>query len=213
MVIRMEETMAASKTRKVAPETAKRFRAGPARWPKEEKSVAPKSFRAGPARPVKEKKFFELEDWYPSDEAKRSLGSICQHVNEQGREIGLLGSEERPTLILVDARKVPVADNEVDIAIDEAKADWSAVTAAALFYGTVFRIRGKKIVRAVLRRHPVNRHSAIKYRRVQPEDLTLSVQHFLDDMRDIAKHFDETTDVIRRQFTADWRSKNMDPPT
>ena len=170
-----------------------------------------KSDRSTPARRVREEKQFDLEDWYPSEDAKRSLGSICVQVNEQGREIGLLGSEDRPALTLIDAREVAIADNEVDVSIDEAKADWSAITAAALFYGTVFRIRGKKIVRAILRRHPVNRHSALQYRRLQPEDLEQSIQHFLDDMREIADRFDKTTDVIKRRFTDDWRGKNLGP--
>jgi hypothetical protein len=177
---------------------------------------APKTSKTSPPsspRPAKEETAFLLDDWYASDDAKRKFGSICQQVNEQGREIELLGSEERPLLTLVDAESVEQGENEIEISIDEAKADWSAVTAAALFYGTVFRIRGKNIIRAVLRRHKVNRHSAIhRYRRPQPEDLLQTVEHLIEELRGVCKHFDSTTNIIDRRFKEVWREKNGLPP-
>lgn len=168
----------------------------------------PKTSRHSPPRRAKEEGAFSLDDWYASDDAKRRFGSVCQQVNEQGREIGLLGSEERPLLTLAHAESVEQAENEIEVSIDEAKADWSAVIAAALFYGTVFRIRGKKITRAVLRRHKVNRHAAIQYRRPQPEDLLQTVEHLIEELRGVCKHFDSTTNIIDRRFKEVWREKN-----
>jgi hypothetical protein len=167
------------------------------------RAPASKTFRAPPPRAPASK------DWYSSDDAKRKFGAICQQVIEQGREIGLLGSEERPLLTLVNAESVEQAENEIEISIDEARADWSAVTAAALFYGTVFRIRGKKTTRAVLRRHKVNRHAAIhRYRRPQPEDLLQTVEHLIEELRGVCKHFESTTNIIDRRFKEVWREKN-----
>lgn len=163
-------------------------------------------------RQPKEQKPFVLDDWYASEDAKRRFGSVCQAVNEQSREVDLLGAEDRPFLSLLDAELVPPAENEVEISIDEAKADWSAVIAAALFYGTVFRIRGKKIKRAVLRRHKVNRHGALKYRRPQIEDLPQTVSLLLEELRGVSKHFDDTTTLIDRRFKEVWRQKNNGLP-
>ena len=168
-----------------------------------------KPVRSTPPRQPKEQKPFVLDDWYASEDAKRRFGSVCQAVNEQSREVDLLGAEDRPLLSLLDAKLVPSAENEVEISIDEAKADWSAVTAAALFFGTVFRIRGKRIVRAVLRRHQFNRHGALKYRRPQIEDLPQTVSLLLEELRGVSKHFDDTTTLIDRRFDEVWREKNV----
>ena len=39
-----------------------------------------------------------LQNWYPSEGAKRSFGSICQRVNESGGFGDLLGTPECPLL-------------------------------------------------------------------------------------------------------------------
>lgn len=143
---------------------------------------------------------YVLKGWYASEEAKRAFGSICQAVNEEGREIELLGTEDRPLLCLLDTDLVPQGKNEVEISIDEAKADWPAVTGAALCFGTVFRIRGKRVVRAVLRRHRTNRHGALKYRRPQIEDLSQTLSTFLEDFGHISKHLEDTTELIMKQL-------------
>jgi hypothetical protein len=180
--------------------------------PTKARSVAPGTYsRVALKRHLKEQAF-ELQDWYSSEDAKRRFGSICQAVNEEGREIELLGIEDRPLLSLVDASRVPKEKNEVEISIDEAKVDWSAVTAAALFFGTVFRIRGKRVVRAVLRRHPINRHSALKYRRPQIEDMGQTLSTFIEDFARVSKHFDETTELIQKRFKEVWRSQNLTVP-
>lgn len=149
-----------------------------------------------------------LKEWYSSEEAKRNLGTICQAVNEQGSSVELLGTEDRPYICLVDAKEILPADNEVLVTIEEAKADWPAVTAAALFYGTAFRIRGKRVERAVLYRHPTNRHGAVKYRRPQVEDISQSVSAFLEEVRRVSEHFDSTTTLIERHFKEVGRNKN-----
>jgi hypothetical protein len=111
-----------------------------------------------------------LQDWYPSEGAKRSFGSICQRVNENGSSVYVLGTPERPLLILRDADSIEPTPDEIPISIDEAKAEWPAVTTAAAIYGTRFRIRGRRKMRAVLYRHPINRHPAERYRRSQSID-------------------------------------------
>ena len=143
---------------------------------------------------------FDLQDWYSSEGAKRKFGPICQAVNEESREIELGGSVDRPLLSLVDTSLVPTEKDEVEISIIEATANWSSVTAAALFYGTVFRIRGKRVVRAILRRHRVNRHGAHKYRRRQIEDMSQTLSTFIKDFERVSKRLDETNDLIRKHF-------------
>lgn len=111
-----------------------------------------------------------LQGWYPSEGAKRSFGSICQRVNENGDSVYVLGTPERPLLILGDADSIEPTPDEIPISIDEAKAEWPAVTTAAAIYGTRFRIRGRRKMRAVLYRHPINRHPAERYLRSQSID-------------------------------------------
>jgi hypothetical protein len=152
---------------------------------------------------------FELEEWYPSDTAKRRFGSICQAINERGAEIGLLGSDEKPLLLLRDADAVDASPSEVTISIDEAKANWSAVTAAVLFFDTQFRIIGKKRERAVLMRHPRNRHDALKYRRAKGREMTGVIQkleQILDELRNTCERLDASAEVISRRFREAWRT-------
>lgn len=157
---------------------------------------------------------FELAEWYPSEAAKRRFGSICQAINEQGAEVGLLGAEDRPLLLLEDADAVLMGPSDVTISIDEAKANWSAITAAALFFGTQFRIVGKKRERAVLRRHPQNRHDALKYRRSQRRELTGVIQRLeqvLDELRGLCERLDQSAEVISKRFRDVWRTSQGFP--
>jgi hypothetical protein len=157
---------------------------------------------------------FELVEWYASETAKRRFGSICQAVNEQGAEVALLGSKETPLLLLKDADAIEVEPGEVTIAIDDAKANWSAVTAAALFYGTQFRIVGKKRERAVLCRHPENRHGALRYRRAKRRELNSVIQRLeavLDELRGLCERLNVSADLIARRFRDVWRASQGVP--
>ena len=160
---------------------------------------------------------FSLDEWYSSDGAKRRLGSICKALNEEGETAYLLGSEDSPLLVLRDADDVEKIEGEIDVTIDEAKADWSALTAAALFYGSQFRIHGKRIERAVLYKHPNNEHSALKYRRSKTPDLAKiekKLGNILYDIRKLSKiadRFDASIDIIDRRFREIWRRSQSLP--
>jgi hypothetical protein len=176
---------------------------------------------------------FELKDWYASDAAKRSLGTICQAVNEQGATIYLLGTEDKPLLVLADADEHKPEPSEIEISIDEAKADWPNITTAAAIYGTRFRIRGKKVVRAVLYRNPAARHPAERYFRSSSADadrLARQIEALAKDVRqlgqklarllvsrsnegldEIAKRLDRSADIIDRRFREAWRLSNNYP--
>jgi hypothetical protein len=152
---------------------------------------------------------FQLREWYSSDEVKRRLGSICQAVNEQGRTVGLLGSDRHPLIILENADDVEPIAGEEEVTIDEARADWSSITYAVLFLGTTFRIMGKKRARAVLRRHPENRHPALKYRAALPSDLgrvVTAIEKLLEELRGVCLRLESATDVIDRRFRETWRA-------
>jgi hypothetical protein len=129
---------------------------------------------------------FELDDWYASEAAKRRFGSICQAVNEQGTTVTLLGTEDEPLLVLANADEHPQRPDEIEITIDEAKADWPAVTTAAAL-GTRFRIRGKKVIRAVLFRAPKARHPAEKYLRASSVDVNRLAQQLEELAREVRK--------------------------
>jgi hypothetical protein len=168
---------------------------------------------------------FELEGWYASEAGKRRFGSICQAVNEQGAKVYLLGSKEAPLLILADADKHRPQPDEIKITIDEAKADWPAVTTAAAIYGTRFRIKGRKHVRAVLYRHPSNRHPAEKYLRSSSADanhLAHQIEALAKEVRklgmklarlvtgqgdfdEVARRLNRAADIIDRRFREIWR--------
>ncbi|WP_162801444.1 hypothetical protein [Azospirillum brasilense] len=169
---------------------------------------------------------FSLEDWYASEPAKRKLGRICQAVNEQGREVHLLGSEDSPLLVLADAADYPPRPDEIEISIDEAKADWPAITTAVGVYGTQFRLRGKKVVRAVLFKHPDAEHPAERYRRsTSPEldqlarqiegiakeirklghKMSLILKGPYGNLNDVANSLTRSADLIDRRFREAWR--------
>lgn len=172
---------------------------------------------------------FELETWYSSETAKRSFSAICQAVNQQNRKTALLGTENRPLLVLEDADDSEPSEDEIEITIDEAKADWSSIIAATMFMGTRFRIHGKKVPRAVLYKHPKNSHPATKYRRAQPLELrgiARKLQELLDEVRQLRQIVDlssdgpfgiliskleKASDVMDRRFREVWRDSQELP--
>src|SRR5690242_16024314 len=96
--------------------------------------------------------------WYPSEQAKRNLGSLCTSAFQEHGTVHLLGTEAEPLLVL---ERLPVEPGDEEISIDEARADWSNVTLAAAIYGTRFRISRRQsapprvnLVLAILHRHP-----------------------------------------------------------
>lgn len=167
---------------------------------------------------------FELNEWYASEPAKRRFGSICQAVNEQGKTVHLLGTEDEPLLVLADADEHPPWPDEIEITIDEAKADWPAVTTAAAL-GTRFRVRGKKVMRAVLFRAPKARHPAEKYLRSSSADVNRLAQQLEELAREVRKlgrkvarlltgdgdlspaveSLHQSADLINRRFREIWR--------
>lgn len=165
---------------------------------------------------------FELADWYSSEEAKRRFARICQTVNEEGRSIELLGTEDYPYLCLSDIEMEPAPENAYEITIEKAVADWSSVTNAALYFGTVFRIRGKRVLRAVLRRHPVNQPASFEYGRPQVEHLTDIASQMLEkqaialaeqrEVLDAQRKATERFEAIWREFQKMWREANKLPP-
>ncbi len=166
-----------------------------------EMKIPAKPLRRSPPPQAERREEFLRKSWFASDEAKRNFGGLCQMVNERRREVGLLGREAEPFLTLVDARSVEPAEHDIEISIEKAKADWPAVIAAALFYGSTFRIRGQKVMRAVLRRHEVNRHPATKYYRPPAEDMQKTVE-FVQELRGLARRFDSIAAVLDRRAKA-----------
>jgi hypothetical protein len=162
--------------------------------------IPAKPLRRSPPPQAERREEFLRKGWFASDEAKRNFGSLCQMVNERQREVGLLGREAEPLLTLVDARSVEPAEHEIEISIEQAKADWPAVTGAALLYGSTFRIRGQKVMRAVLRRHEVNRHSATKYYRPPAEDM--QTVELVQELGGLARRFDSIAAVLERRAKA-----------
>lgn len=169
---------------------------------------------------------FSLSSWYPSDPAKRNFGRVCQAVNEEGATITLLGSAERPWLVLADIDEHPEQPGDIELTIDEAKADWSAVTTAAAIYGTRFRIKGKRRMRAVLFKHPEARHPAEQYLRSSSVDadrladrieiLAKEVRRLgrklarltvpsADELGEATERLTRSADVIDRRFRELWR--------
>jgi hypothetical protein len=101
--------------------------------------------------------------------------------------------------------------SHVTLSIDEAKADWSNVIAAALHYGTVFRIQGKVKERAVLRAHPKNKSAARKYRRAKPGSIgkiASKLEVVLEELRELAGRLERSTNVFDRRFRQVWRTEN-----
>jgi hypothetical protein len=172
---------------------------------------------------------FVLEEFYASEAAKRRFGRICQAVHQESATVHLLGTVSSPQLILAGADEHPPEPADIEITIDEAKADWPAITTAALVYGTRFRIRGKRHVRAVLYRHPSARHPAERYIRSQTADADLLAQKLeglarevrklggkmlraLTDrpaaLGDVIERLAVIADLIDRRFMEAWRVSN-----
>lgn len=156
---------------------------------------------------------FDLAEFYASEDAKRAFGGICLAVNVQGKQVALLGAAHKPLAMLSPAAAIPASQFEVSISIDDAKANWSSVTAAVLFFGTAFRISGTNFDHAVLQRHAINRHPAHRYRRPQLEDIPQNLDLLIDDMREMTDRFSKTTSLIDRRFREVWRDKNLGRPS
>jgi hypothetical protein len=103
-----------------------------------------------------------LYSWYDSETARRVVGGLCQRIDEQRTFVYLDGTPAAPLLILAPAELYAVQHGEIHVSIEEVKADWLGITTAASMYGTQFRIRGRRVIRAVLTRHPTNRHPAAR---------------------------------------------------
>lgn len=167
---------------------------------------------------------FALAPWYASDDAKRSFGRIAQEVNDTGKSTTLLGNKENPLLVLEDADDHPPTPEEIIITIDEARADWSAITTAAALSDARFRIKGKRVERAVLSRHPDATHPARKYLRSQSIDanaLALRLEQLAKEVRALGQQLkrlgdldfltdrlDRSANVIDRRFKEIWRLAN-----
>ena len=173
-----------------------------------------------------------LQAWYSSDEAKRSLGFICQAVNELGETVNLLGSPEEPQLQMID---IDLYDGEYDeiSTVDEVRANWTAVTLAAAIMGTRFRIDGRKRPRAALISNPSFPHPALRFKRPQsPETRALAerLEEVLNEIRRLdnrigmpwtsseasdlaalADRMETSADVMMRNYRRDWRDASGYP--
>ena len=143
-------------------------------------------------------------------------------MNEEGAEIGILGSESTPHLFLVDIDKIKDRADAVTITIEDAKADWSSVTHAAMLYGTKFIIHGKKVERAFLYRNDKSPHPAVKYRQPQSDQTAKIIRKLEETLNEIKKlgrirtfekdelgnllvGFERVNEVMERRFKDLWR--------
>lgn len=138
----------------------------------------------------KPKPKFTLQGWYASEDAKRSFGPICQAVNETGKNVTLSGSPDKPLLVLANFDESPPSKSEVEISIDDARANWSSITYAAMMFDVRFRIRGKKKLRAVMTRHPINRHSACKYASAMPGEMSGTIIGLAAEVRQLSERIE-----------------------
>lgn len=169
---------------------------------------------------------FELSTWYPSEPAKRALGRICQRVNETGQTVKLLGTAGQPLLELANIDDHPEEPGDITLTIDEAKANWPAVTTAAAIYKTRFRIMGKKHPRAVLYKLPDAHHPAEQYFRSTSVDadrlanrievLAKEVRKLgrklgrlrvpsIDELQKVGESLARSAELIDRRFREIWR--------
>ena len=137
-----------------------------------------------------------VKNWYSSEHVRRHLGGLSKEVSQSGRCIYLLGTEDQP-LVVLQQGGITTYKKEIIIFRDTAIGDWSSIISAILFYGTIFRIKTKN-TEIVLRRHHVNKHPALCYRRPSEEDLESSVGYFLDEMRMVVSHFDDLIKEISK---------------
>jgi hypothetical protein len=135
-----------------------------------------------------------LQRWYASEFAKRAFGNLCSAVDEQKIAVLVGGTQLEPLLVLSAADMVPPCKGEIILTIEVAKADWSSVTLACSIYGTQFRIRGIKAMRAVLTRHPTHRHPAERYFRSSSpdaEDIATELMRLAFRVRKFDKELDQ----------------------
>jgi hypothetical protein len=169
----------------------------------------------------------KLASWYPSERAKRNLGTLCSAVFQQEKPIYLLGTADEPLLVL---ERLAIEPGDEEISIDEARADWSNVTLAAAIYGTRFRIQRRRstpsrvgLVLAILHRCPEARHPAEKYLRSSSADANRLAERIealakevrklganlarlaTDDLIEATDRLDRAADIIDRRFRQLWR--------
>ena len=99
---------------------------------------------------------------YKLDEAKRKLGTLARAVRGNPRRAGIGGGDE-PCLFLQDLASFKLQGDAVKLTVEEAKADWHAVTHAAMLYGTRFVITVLGESAAILYRNDYEKHPALKY--------------------------------------------------
>jgi hypothetical protein len=143
-----------------------------------------------------------LKPWYSSEEAKRSLGSICKACNVKGKKTYILGTSSKPLAIIEDADEHQDDTGDVVKTLDEARADWSAIIDAVLLYGTKFRISNNNGVdRAVLFRHPDNRHPAVRYQRSANAD----VEKLAQKLEALTAEVRKLGSGLKRLASSDWQ--------
>lgn len=145
---------------------------------------------------------YVLKPWYSSEEAKRSLGSICKTCNVKGKKTHILGTSSKPLAIIEDADEHQDDTSDIIKTLDEARADWSAIIDAVLLYGTRFRISNNVGVdRAVLFRHPDNRHSAVRYQRSAKAD----VEKLAQKLESLTAEVRKLGSGLKRITSSDWQ--------
>lgn len=151
---------------------------------------------------------FQLESWYSSDEAKRSFGIICHAVNVQNTTVDIMGTEDTPFAKLVPADTETKTQFEFRISTEDAKANWTTVSSAVIFFGSEFRIHGKH-EHAILKRNSENRHPAFRYRNAQIEDIPQNIMTLRDDLHELSQKISRNADLIDRRFKEIWRKQNI----
>jgi hypothetical protein len=146
-----------------------------------------------------------LKPWYSSEEAKRSLGRICQLVNERDKKIYISGFEEKPYVVMDNIDKDVDFHTDMEITIENLKADWSVVMSAIIFFDLKVRVRGKSKLRAVLYRHPENRHPVFQYTHKDPSD---PLKEMLENINTRLDSLEKTASYFKNE----WRVKKNLPP-
>ena len=156
-----------------------------------------------------------LARWYSGDDARAKLGPLSRAINEQGETVGVLGTREEPLILIEDYDMAGARSRDVVLSIEAARSAWTEITLAAIFYNTRFRILVRTTPRAVLSRHPKNRHPASKYRGSSSISVRKKLDSRLEQMMEVMDRFDEKLErfeeklgVIDRHFREVWRHSN-----
>jgi hypothetical protein len=122
--------------------------------------------------------------------------------------VGVLGTREKPLLLLEDFEIAGARSRDVVLSIEAARSAWTEITLAAMFYNTRFRILGRTTPRAILSRHPRNRHPASKYRGSSSISVRKKLDGRLEQMMEAMDRLDDKLGVIDRHFREVWRKSN-----